>query len=55
MLNVVQLHNPLNLPLEVGAIIQNDLLEYPISANDVVLYELSHMLSFQHKVGGRFR
>ena len=54
MLNVVQLQNPLNLPLEVGAIIRDDLLGYPISADNVILYELSHVLGFQHGVRGCF-
>ena len=40
MLNVVQFHDCSNLSLKVGAIIQNDLLGYPISADDVILYEL---------------
>ena len=54
IINVIQLHNPSNLPLEVGYIIRNDLLGYPISVDDVILYEPSHMLGFQHGVGGYF-
>ena len=54
MLNFVQLHDPSNLSLKVGAIIYDDLLSYPISANDVIHYEARHMLGFQYGVGGRF-
>ena len=38
----------------MGAIIQNDLLRFPISTDDVILYELSHVLGFRHRVGGHF-
>ena len=54
MLNFVQLHDPSNLSLKVGAIIWNDLLSYAVPANDVILYESSHMLGFQYGVGGHF-
>ena len=47
MLNFVQLYDPSNLSLKVGAIIWDDLLSYPVPANDVILYESSHMLGFQ--------
>ena len=46
MLNVVQLHDHLNLSLKVGAIIWDDLLWNLVSTNDVILYELSHMFFF---------
>ena len=52
VLNVIQLHDPLNLPLKVGTIIRNDLLGHPKPAYDVVLQEPSHMLSLQYRVGG---
>ena len=54
MLNVVQFHDCCNLSLkvEVGTIIGDNLLGYPILANDVILYEFSHMLVFG--VGDRF-
>ena len=46
MLNVVQLHDPSNLHLKMGAILWNDLLRYSESVDDVILYELGHMLGF---------
>ena len=46
MLNVVQFHDCSNLSLKVGNIIEDNLLGYPISTNDVILYESSHMLGF---------
>ena len=52
MLNVVQFYDCSNLSLKVGTIIGDNLLGYPILANDVILYEFSHMLVFG--VGDRF-
>ena len=46
MLNFVQYHDPLDLSLEVGTIVGDDLFWYSKLANDVVLYESSRMLGF---------
>ena len=46
MLNVVQFHDPLDLFLQVGTIVGDDLLQYSKLADDVVLHELGHMLGF---------
>ena len=46
MLNDVQFHDCVNLSLKVQTIIKDDLLEYPIPTNDVILYESSHMFGF---------
>ena len=51
MLNVVQFHDPSNLSLKVRTIVGDDLLRYPKSANDVILYESGHMFGFQYRVG----
>ena len=54
MLNVVQLHDPSNLSLKMGTIVEYDLLWYPEPTNDVVLHELSHMLGFYNGVEDGF-
>ena len=46
MLNVVRIHDPLNISLKMGNIVWYDFLWYPKLANDVILYELGHMLGF---------
>ena len=46
MLNVVQLQDPSDLSLKVGTIVRDNLLQHSKLANDVVLYELGHMLGF---------
>ena len=54
MLNVVQLHDCSNHSLKVGTIVRDNLLGYPISKNDVILYESNHMLGFYHGVKAHF-
>ena len=39
--------------LKMEAIIWDNFLWYPVSANDIILYEPSHMLGFWYRVGGR--
>ena len=54
MLNVVQLHDPSDLSLKVGAIVKVDILWYSKQENDIVLYELGHMLGLQNGIGSYF-
>ena len=51
MLNIVQLHDLSDLPLKVGTIVKNNLLQYFELANDVVLYELGRMFGLQYGIG----
>ena len=54
MLNAVQFHDPFDFCFKVGTIVKDDLLWHFKSTNDVVLYELGHILDLQHGVGGCF-
>ena len=54
MLNVVEFHDLSNLSFKMGTTIRDNLLGYPMLTNDVILYKSSHILGFEHEVGGRF-
>ena len=54
MLDLMQFYDLSDFSFRVRPIVEDDLLRYSKSTDDVVFYNSGHMLGSQHKIGGSF-